>query len=542
MFASSPFFPGGGIMPAPSNFTIDPALPISVNWRATEAGPRSGKNQNTGQRLVLGAEGLLRGWDYSAAFAYNENKLVETLTGGYSNDALIVLGMAGGIINPFGPQTVAGADYITGAALRGRLQTAQGRVTSLDLRASREVGRWFGSAPAAALAVGAELRREKFFDDINAPVASQAGSTGVDPDSDVAGSRHVSAVYGELNVPFTNRIDATLALRHDRYSDFGATTNPKLALRWRPTDMLLARATYSRGFRAPSLYELYQPKFLTFTAGQYDDPVLCPGGVPAANADASRDCNQQFLTQAGGNRKLRPEKAQNLSLGIVLEPIAGTTLGVDYWRIRLQNSIAVLPEQAVFADPVSYAPRFVRAPGGELGYYIANNDNLGDTRTEGIDVQAAHRSRFMGGSLSLSAIGSYVMKYGYQREIGGPFIQNVGRFSDTGAVFRWKHTLQATYAREAWSVGLAQRYQRGYDDENFIAPAFVNRVGAYEVWDLYGSVSPMKALTLNFGVRNLFDKDPPQSNQTQTFQAGYDPRYTDPTGRAVFLRASFAFR
>ena len=287
MSASSPFFPGRGITPAPTNFTIDPTLPISVSWRAADAGARSGKNENTSQRAILGVEGLLAGWDYNAAVSYNENKLVESHTGGYSNDSLITAGIAGGIINPFGPQTAAGAQYLADAALRGELQTAKGRVWALDLRASREIGKWFGSAPAAALAIGAEVRREKFFDDINAPVASQAASTGVDPDSDVSGARNVSAVYAELNVPFTNRLDATLAVRHDRYSDFGSSTNPKVALRFRPTDSLLMRATYSTGFRAPSLYELYQPNFLTFSAGQYDDPVLCPAPMRGATATSS---------------------------------------------------------------------------------------------------------------------------------------------------------------------------------------------------------------------------------------------------------------
>ena len=173
---------------------------------------------------------------------------------------------------------------------------------------------------------------------------------------------------------------------------------------------------------------------------------------------------------------------------------------------------------------------------------MATNDNLGDTRTSGIDLQASHRMRFMGGNLTLSANGTYVIGYEYQREINGPFIQNVGRFSDAGAIFRWKHALQASYAREMWSVGVAQRYQRGYDDENFVDDAYINRVAAYTVWDLYGSWSPTKSLTLNAGVRNLLDKDPPFSNQTQTFQAGYDPRYADPTGRSFFVRANYAFR
>jgi iron complex outermembrane receptor protein len=39
----------------------------------------------------------------------------------------------------------------------------------------------------------------------------------------------------------------------------------------------------------------------------------------------------------------------------------------------------------------------------------------------------------------------------------------------------------------------------------------------------------------------LFDRAPPLSYQTQTFQAGYDPRYTDPTGRTYYLRGSYKF-
>ena len=148
----------------------------------------------------------------------------------------------------------------------------------------------------------------------------------------------------------------------------------------------------------------------------------------------------------------------------------------------------------------------------------------------------------MGGNVTLSANGTYVIGYEYQREIGGPFIQNTGRFIDTGVIFRWKHSLQATYARPGWSLGLAQRYQRGYGDENKVAAAFSNRVASYQVFDLFASFTPIKLLSFNVGVRNLLDQDPPFSNQGQTFQKAYDPRYTDPTGRAFFVRANLTLR
>ena len=543
MTSDSPFFPGNGITPAPTNFTIDPTQPIGVAWRNTEAGGRKGKNENTSQRFILALEGNVVGWDYSVGGMYNENKLIENLVGGYSNDSRIAAGIADGILNPFGEQDAAGAAYLQDSALRGRLQEAKGKVTSFDARVSRELGDWFGAGTPAAIALGGEFRREKFFDDINAEVASQAGSTGVDPDSDVSGKRKVTAFYGELSVPLLKTLEASVAVRHDRYDDFGNTTNPKFGLRFQPVPEFLARATYSTGFRAPSLYELYQPNFLTFSSNSYDDPVLCPGGVPTPQADAGRDCNQQFIQQGGGNPNLKPEKAKNFTLGFVVEPIKDLTLTADLWWIRLKNSIAQFPEQVIFADPVTYANRFVRNPDGSLDYFIATLDNLGKTQTNGIDLSANYRYRMgASGTLNFGFNGTWVDKYKYQREIDGPFVPNVGKFVDNGVIFRWKHSLTVAYELNNWSIGVNNRYSSGYDDENFVEEQFLNKVGSYTLWDLFGSYAPTKAITISAGVTNLFDTDPPFTNQGVTFQKGYDPRYTDPLGRAFYARLSYKFK
>jgi iron complex outermembrane receptor protein len=48
-------------------------------------------------------------------------------------------------------------------------------------------------------------------------------------------------------------------------------------------------------------------------------------------------------------------------------------------------------------------------------------------------------------------------------------------------------------------------------------------------------------VAMTAGVKNLFNKEPPFSNQGTMFQKGYDPRYTDPLGRALYLRGSYAF-
>ncbi|ALP54222.1 hypothetical protein Tel_14335 [Candidatus Tenderia electrophaga] len=51
--------------------------------------------------------------------------------------------------------------------------------------------------------------------------------------------------------------ELTAGIRHDDYSDFGQTTNPRLALVWATDYNLTTKLLYGRAFRAPSLTELY---------------------------------------------------------------------------------------------------------------------------------------------------------------------------------------------------------------------------------------------------------------------------------------------
>ena len=57
---------------------------------------------------------------------------------------------------------------------------------------------------------------------------------------------------------------------------------------------------------------------------------------------------------------LKAEKSKNWTIGAVWEPTRNVTLGLDYWDVRLKDTIGQLPEQAIFGDPVKYANRFVR--------------------------------------------------------------------------------------------------------------------------------------------------------------------------------------
>jgi iron complex outermembrane receptor protein len=553
------YYPGNGITPSPSP-TLDPTQPIYAYWRSVPAGPRQGETTNTQQRLLATLEGSLGAWDYNAGLAFNQNKIDDGLTGGYVDGTKIAAGGANGSFNPFTDQPdAATVAFAQGAVVNGRLQTAKGETTSLDAHASRDLGDWFGSGRNAAIAIGTEFRHEKFFDIANSSYASLVvASTGFDPGTNNTGSRNVSAIYTELNVPVTKQLEFTGALRDDHYSDVGNTVNPKVSMRFQPTKQVLLRSSYSTGFRAPSLYELNSPVTYTNTANNYNDPVRCPGGTPLTSADA-KFCNTQFILQNGGNPDLKPEKSKNFTLGLVVEPVAGTSVGVDLWWIRLQHQIAGLSEDLIFADPTKYASLFVRNPAGLLsilgnncpgvncGYIVDTQSNLGGTNTNGFDLNIASRVRAGSmGTFNFDLNGTYVARYEYQQEEGGAWLQNAGLYSGSNPIFRWQHTASVSWNRDAWTVGLVNHYKSHYLDQNSPAqvkvPALLNHVvGGYSTWDLYGTWAVNKGLSLTAGIRNLFDQNPPPSNQGATFQQGYDPRYTDPTGRAYYIRGTYTF-
>jgi iron complex outermembrane recepter protein len=553
------YYPGNGITPGPTaaQGTIDPTKSVKVRWRAIPAGPRADENNTLQQRFVASLEGTIAGWDYNSGFAYNTVKTTDNLTGGYVNDAIIRNAVKTGLLNPFSPVanlTDAEKTLIGTAVVPGRLFDAKGTTYSLDTRLSREMGDWFGSGRKSALAVGAEIRHEKYTQLADTAYASQVvSSTGFDPNTDNEGARTVWAVYSELNVPVTKAFELSGSIRYDKYPDFGSTLNPKLSAKFAPSDKWAMRGSVSTGFRAPSLFELHSAQTFTNTANNWDDPVRCPGGNPIAGVSRSDNCQVQFMALTGGNPKLEPEKSKTATFGFVLQPVPEFDATIDFWWVELKHQIAGISDNTVFGDPSKYASHFVRAPNGSLatdgsqcntvanpgpecGYVLLLNDNLGGVKTNGIDIAANYRLRTGFGNWNFHAQETYVAKYEYQNTEGGEWIQNVGVYSGSGPVFRNQLTLAANWSMGPWAAGLVNHYKSGYLDQDG-----TSEVGAYSTWDLYGSWSPNKQFTLTAGVRNLFDKAPPSSVQAATFQVGYDPRFADPYMRTYYVRGTFKF-
>jgi iron complex outermembrane receptor protein len=524
---------------------------VNVRYRTIAGGQRANLSDNKQQRLLAELNGVVAGWDYQAGISYNENKINEIVSG-YNDGNLITAGVLNGIINPYGPDDAVGAQYVQDAGINGILQIHKGKVTTVDGRVSRELGDWFSSGRKSAVAIGVEYRKEDFRSASNPPVAELlVASTGVDPTAVSEGDRNVTAVYGELSVPLTKTLEASVAVRHDRYSDFGNTTNPKFTLRFQPTPELLVRSSYSTGFRAPSLYELNATPAYTNT-GTIDDPINCPGGTPLPGKQATLYCDIQIQRLTGGNVDLQPEKSTNFTLGLVFEPTNNLTLGVDFWWVKLKDAIGALSETTVLDDEATFGQYVFRnangdysissfdCPGVDCGYLDLRQQNLGKLNTNGIDLSASYRQSLGSwGRLNLGMNSTYVAKYEYQDFVGGPFNQNVGRYVGVGPIFRWQHAATAAWTHGAWTVGGAAHFKSGYIDQNSSDEG--NVVPSYTTFDAYVNWAAVKGLSLTLGVKNLTDKDPPYSNQQEVFQANYDPRYADPTGRKYYIRASYQF-
>ncbi len=569
MPTTSPYFPAGATPTAGGIPDIlNPGGPNVAggvaNWRQVPAGKRTSGDDTTTDRAMFELQGVLAGWDYRTALGSSSNKSEASVKRGYVNDDLMQLGVWNGVINPFGPQTAAGLAAIEAAQVVSPTLVGKADVKFVDLKVSKDLIQM----PAGMLAgaFGIEYRTEKSsFEAL--PITAQLGSLGIDSESDTSGRRKAAAAFAELSIPVLKELELSLAARFDKYSGTGNTFNPKVGLRYQPSKEFLVRGSYNSGFRAPTLYEIYQPQSLSFTSDNYDDPLLCPGGTAVAGASEGVVCGQQVLIRTVGVASngqpisaLKPEKAQNLTLGLVFEPTSQVSVGVDFWQIKIKNLISGLPEQEVFGNSVKNAGKFIRCsqlpagPGPGLDRQDADvclnfpsfdpiafidtpTENLGELKTNGIDLSASWRSGATEyGNFGVSIDGTYILSHKYQRENGGVFISAVGRYSDNAPVFRWQHVLTGSWSSGPWAATLGQRLKSGYTDQDG-----VNQVERYYLFDTSVSWTGMKNLTVTAGINNIFDSNPPLTGQNSTFQRGYDPRFTDPLGRSFLLRAAYKF-
>ncbi|MFC5511596.1 TonB-dependent receptor [Massilia jejuensis] len=529
-------------------------LPLLLNYRDVANGERNTLDVSENARLVVGARATLAGWDMDSAVLYSQSKVHQNLLTGYAQYSKVLPIFNSGVINPFGETADAAAlEAVRAGEFRGTSYASKTSTTSVDIKGSREL--FTLPAGAVGMALGAELRREKFAYDPS--VAIQTGDiAGLGGNAfPVVGARNVGSLYAELGVPILAKLDADVAVRYDRYQGVGHTVNPKASLRWQPVDSLLLRSAVGKGFRAPSLTDLYTPQATGITGNGSRDYLRCP----TLATGAPRDCNFQFSTITGGNPNLKPEKSLSITAGVVWEPVKNASISLDAFRIDLKDAIVVGGLSSVYflanAERTAQFAQFINrgaadgnpAGVGPIESIVQTNANLFRTKVAGVDLDGVYRLRFgERNRVNLRLSGTYMHKYDTQGP-DGSYTSALDRALNAsgGVVLRWKHNAGISWESGPYAATLLHNYQKAYKDALAnLAPAGTpqRKVSAYQTVDLQLGYSGFRNTKLALGVKNLADRDPPYTNLTSNFLGGYDVSYADPRGRFFYVSATYAYR
>ncbi|MGX4642646.1 TonB-dependent receptor plug domain-containing protein [Massilia sp. SYSU DXS3249] len=565
---ASKWYPGGsGGVPAVAGLNGED---LALTWSLDEMGVATGHDVQTNHRLVVADEGEFKGWDYRVGASYGYSHRDVGFKSGFFRTPGVYAGVANGTLNPFGAQDAAGRAYLESLAADGmNYRTADVRHYGADFNLSRTLMDLPGGA--LGIAVGGDWHRETYEENTNMLANEVVWRVSGTPGSNPTGQRRVAGMYAELDAPVTKELNLNFAVRGDHFSDFGSTFNPKASFRYQPLKEVMIRGTVSTGFRAPTLPELYgTPRTLTPSTSSWDDPLLCPSATPnvagsgtlttdsryaGLGLDAERVCNTRLTTLVGANPDLEPEKSKTYTVGFVVEPVKNFYATVDFWKIVMKGTIAQINEDSIFDNLARYQDLFVRNPDGTLQYITKTRLNMGGLKTQGIDISLNYSLPTKNwGRFGASMDGTYTDTYEGQNDTGSPWVDSVGRIGalSTGStsantyIFKWKHTARVNWNYGPFFAQLTQQYTSSYEDTNALptqqpGQPFYNVIDPYRVYNLSTTYKVSKKFKLGAGVNNLFDTDPPLSNQRLSSRVVFAQNIAKPIGRAFTVRADYTF-
>ncbi len=459
--------------------------------------------------------------------------------------------------NPFGDGSH------TNPAVLDKLRTGR----ELLLRSENELravsvsvdGRLFDTPGGAVrVAAGVDLRQES-LEALDAPISGDGDMvTAIDD------SRDVTALYLELFLPLVDpdngrpglrRLELSLAGRHENYSDFGSSSNPKIGLVWSPVEPLVLRGTWGTSFRAPQLTDLntasgtnrwgYLPQF-------YVDCCDIPFPV---------------LIMQGANGDLKAEEATTWTLGLEWHSKGGLSIDTTFFSVEFENRIDIpflgLPEGfeprfssllntmptqeqilAIVNDPNYLNPAFgIPTPTEDIlsgaapvgGIMDRRINNLSRSVVSGIDTQIAYAFDTALGTFDVGLNGNYLFDFERALLSVDPLVDEVdtiGRPVD----LRARGSL--TWKNQDWSVSGFVNYIDGYLDNVNEQPA--RSIDSWTTVDLTityntGDGGVLGDTQLALTAQNLLGEDPPFVNN---FGLAFDPTNANGVGRFLSIQAT----
>lgn len=497
---------------------------------------------------TLGADYDLGG-DWSAEFFASYGRNTEDVLSSNLYDATSPLvtaayasGSAATAFNPFAdgsntPQSVLDV-FTYSTHLR-----SESEITTFALKVDGPLFDLWGGPLRAAL--GIERREESFAIDRIEYRATGPRSQGFQR----PGERTIDALFAELNapligpgnnVPLVHGLVLSLSARREEANDYGAATVPRVGVNWEVTDTLRVRAAWGRSFKGPTFDQTQGAQALAYQ-------VLTPALDPLAD-----DGSTNAMLVSGGNEDLRPEEAETWSAGFDYRAdiFGGFSLSASYFDITFEDRISDggVSAAVMLQNPTGYESFLIRDPSqAVIDYYLAlpalvagqppasGVELIIDTRLRnvaqwtirGIDLSADLRFETSIGEIGVFGSATNFLEHSRQILPGSASVSSL----DT--VFNpldWRIRSGVSWRNEDWAASLSANYQNEYSDTN-VTPAAP--IDAYTTWDLRAARtfrrSDTSALQVSLSVQNLFDEDPPFTNNAVGM--GFDPGNASPIGR-----------
>jgi iron complex outermembrane receptor protein len=379
-------------------------------------------------------------------------------------------------------------------------------------------------------------------------------------------TQNVKALFAEVKIPVTTRLEITGAARFEDYGgSVGSTFNPKGTVRWNPTDWLVLRGSVGTTFRGPQANQVA------------NNQITSLAGIQAAAN------NFKSVDIFGNPNDLGPETAFTYNVGAVVTA-GGFTVSADYWSFDFEDRITTTPAQAIassvasgavsangtrFANCSSIFANLVTFQGGcvqgvTTGFDIARvrTDwvNGPGIKTSGIDVSVDYKTDLFGGKLNIGGQGSFVLNYRFDDFIfRGVLVQPgyqakgfTNYFRDPLTISPFRGTGWINYNIDGFNARYQVRYVGGVLDDRCIGLTnctttsfgpvnFGREVESFTQHDIHFQydLPPIAGVQtqLQFSVENFTDADPPASR----LEPSYDPFIGNALGRVFRFGARVQF-
>jgi len=563
------------------------SLPF-IGRRMVENGPRQSIDTRTANRILFGFKGDLTDvWSYDVYYSTSQldqtNQLNNDVSDSRFRQAVLVTDDGTACQDPSGgcaPLNIFGPGNISQAAI-DFINVGATNITDINQEVfnasvSGSLGS-IGASQPVGLVVGVEYREDEssFRPDT---FLSSGDVLGFNAGNPTIGSFDVSEIFAEISLPVTDNFEAWGAYRYSDYSNIGGVSSFAGALTFSPVEQARFRVGYQQAVRAPNVAELFlgtangfpgatDPCSADgFVAGTTDAALCQATGVPAGQVGVFGQANTQIEGLFGGNPDLQEETSDTFTIGVVFEPTDNIAITLDYFDISIEDSISVLgggvanvldicfnqvrDASSPFCQAVS------RRPDGNVDVVRVLNENISELETSGIDLAVTYNTDFdfgfggEGSSLNVDFRATFLDTYDVTpvAEIDDTNVC-AGTFGNTCGRPRNEVIANArvSWLSGNWGISGLVRYLSSVEDDT-IENGGVNRADLVvpEVddefyLDLSASYAFSEDLSVNFGIKNVFDTEPtPLGDQQQ--QANTFPETYDLLGTRFFLSANYKFR